>query len=341
MPEFTQPLFLLLLLGVPLVMYRWQRRPRPALQFSDTRLFVGLPSGRSRLAKLLGGALRALALIALTLALAGPRWPDPRSRIKTQGIAIEMVLDVSGSMAEKDFNWEGQPISRLEAAKRALHLFVAGGDGPDGQQLQGRPEDLIGLVTFATWPESACPLTLSHSVLLGMLDKEQPRTIPTESRTNIGDAIALGLRRLDASPIKKKVLVLLSDGEHNEPPPAHTPRQAAQLAANQGVRVYTIDAGGEGNLENENADPKERARLRESAEEALQAVAQITGGRYFRAPDTHSLIEVYQEIDRLEKQEIQSFQYQRYFEAFSWFALLSLVLLMGVMGLESIWLKIP
>src|SRR5262249_26551214 len=158
------------------------------------------------------------------------------------------------SMAEPDFDWQGRPINRLDAAKRVFRLFVAGGEGPDGQHLEGRSGDLIGLVTFATWPESLCPLTLSHSVLLRMLDEEEgrgvrPRTVPTESRTNIGDAIAWGLHRLDKAATARKIIVLLSDGEHNVPPPALTPRQAAQLAANKRVPVYAIDAGGEHDVE--------------------------------------------------------------------------------------------
>src|SRR6185437_1225945 len=99
--------------------------------------------------------------------LSGPRWPDLRTRIETEGIAIVMLVDVSGSMAERDFDWRGEPVSRLEAVKKVFHLFVSGGegtdttgDGTDVSNFQGRPTDQIGLVTFATRPETACPLTL-------------------------------------------------------------------------------------------------------------------------------------------------------------------------------------
>src|SRR5439155_11825117 len=134
-----------------------------------------------------------------------------------------------------------------DAAKLAFRLFVAGGDAGNGLQLTGRPNDLIGLVTFARWPASACPLTLSHSVLLRMLDAEQPRSLPGESETNISDAVTLGLHRLDGVKARRKVLVLISDGEHNVPKPGSewTPRQAAQVAANLHVPIYTIDAGSE------------------------------------------------------------------------------------------------
>src|SRR5207302_9160074 len=99
-------------------------------------------------------------------ARAGPRWPELRTRVVTEGIALAMVVDVSGSMAEADFLWKGERITRLEAVKRAFTLFVTGGEGEEGEALEGRPNDLISLVTFANHPESACPLTLSHYALL-------------------------------------------------------------------------------------------------------------------------------------------------------------------------------
>ena len=111
----------------------------------------------------------------------------------------------------------------------------------DGQELPGRGSDQIGLVPFAREPEDTCPLTLSHDVLLELLDAEEPRGA-LDSGTNIGDALAWGLKRLEAAGDRRKVLVLLSDGEHNVPG-GLTPRQAGQLAANQGVPVYCIDAG--------------------------------------------------------------------------------------------------
>ncbi len=178
-------------------------------------------------------------------------------------------------------------------------------------------------MTFARWPQTSCPLTLSHSVLLRLLDAEKPRSTPTESETNIGDAVAWGLVRLEKTKAKRKVMVLLSDGEHNVPPPALTPRQAAQLAANTHIPIYTIDAGGtSGTTEGADAksaetDKETAEKIRASAEKTMDAVAQITGGRHFKARDTESLLQVCREIDRLERQELQSFQYRRYFEGYS------------------------
>ncbi|HEV3256495.1 MAG TPA: VWA domain-containing protein, partial [Gemmataceae bacterium] len=217
------------------------------------------------------------------------------------------------------------------------------------EHLEGRPDDQIGLITFATLPESPCPLTLSHSVLVQLLDEQEPKRIPTECRTNIGDAIAWGLHRLEKAQAQRRIIILLSDGEHNIPPPALTPRQAAQLAANQGVIIYTIDAGGEVStaeaLEGAPADSDSAptaAELRASGKKALQAVAEITGGRYFEARDAASLLGVCQDIDRLERQAIISFQYRRYYDGFAWFGLGSLVLLVGAYVLETtVWQRLP
>ena len=203
MIEFAYPAFLLLALTAPLLLWLQLRGGRAALRHPSGRLLSGLPSGRARVARWGGAVLRTLAFVLLAVALAGPRTPDLRTRIDAEGVAVMMLVDVSGSMATHDFDWQGEPISRLDAVKRVFRLFVAGGAGPDAtpdggdaRAFQGRPTDTIGMAVFATRPQTICPLTLSHSVLLRLLDDEQPRSIPGESETNISDAVALGLHRL-------------------------------------------------------------------------------------------------------------------------------------------------
>src|SRR5882762_5907996 len=127
--HFAHPWFLLLLPAVPLVVWRWLRQRRGALRFPQVGIFAGLPIGRSRAAQRWGAGLRGLGLALLVVALAGPRFADWRTRIPTQGVAIEIVLDVSGSMGTRDFRWNGRALSRLDAAKQAFRLFVAGSDG--------------------------------------------------------------------------------------------------------------------------------------------------------------------------------------------------------------------
>jgi Ca-activated chloride channel family protein len=336
MPDFAHLWLLHLLALAPLAGWAWLRRRRSALRYSDVRLVADLPAGRSRRARLGGAGLRAAGLAARVVALAGPRWPDPGTRLPAEGIAVVVALDVSGSMAEPDFDWHGERVTRLEAAKRALRLFVQGGEAA-GTHLPGRGGDQVGLVAFAVLPEDTCPLTLSHDVLLELLAAEEPRGLP-DTGTNIGDAIAWGLKKLDAAGDRRKVLVLLSDGEHNVPPPALTPRQAGQLAANRGVPVYAIDAGPPPAA---NAPPEE-AQARATGQRSLQAVAALTGGRAFAAHDAAALVGAVAEIDRLERRPVQSFQYRRYAEAYPWCGLAALACFAAALGLErTAWRRAP
>jgi len=333
MLEFAHPLFLLLLPLAPLAAWAWLRRPKPALRWPDIRPFSTLPPGRSNRARWGGAILRGLALAVLVVALAGPRWPDRGTRLPVEGIAIVIALDVSGSMAEADFDWDGEPIPRLSAAQRAVRRFVVG----DGAESPGRPNDQIGIVAFAALPEDTCPLTLSHDVLVKLLDAEEPRGLP-ETATNIGDALAWALTKLDAAADRRQVIVLVSDGEHNVPAPALTPRQAGQLAAQRGVIVYTIDAGPPANA----FDKAEDVAARHAGQESLTAVATMTGGRTFLAHDSAALRDAMTTIDRLERAPAESFHYRRYFEAFPACALFALACLALVLGLEStIWRRVP
>ena len=337
---FAHPWFLLLLLIAPLHTWWWLRRPHKAVPFPTFDSLRGAPGHRAAAARWGGAGLRSLGLCTLIAALAGPRWPDHGTRVTVEGIAIAIVVDVSGSMSEKDFTWGPDRITRIDAVKRACNNFVNGSDEAGEVSLPGRKSDLICLVTFATRPESPCPLTLSHSVLLRTLDEAEPRRVPTESETNIGDAIAWSLYKLESAGNCRKMILLLTDGEHNVPPPALKPRQAAQLAASLHVPVYVIDVGGKpSSLEKPLPKPLDSAPM---AEETLQAVVRATGGRYFRADDSAMLLSACQDIDRMERQEIESFQYRRFYEGYAWFGFASLVFFLSVYLLDnSRWLRSP
>jgi Ca-activated chloride channel family protein len=349
--DFAHPELLFLALLVPPLLAWWILQRRPALRFSNTTFLSGLPAGRKHVALWAGAGLRVAALLLLIVALSGPRWADAHTRLSTEGIAIEILVDVSGSMGEKDFEWENQPaaqgesknpaggkqrISRLEAVKRVFRLFVQGGKAPGGERLEGRPNDLIGLITFATRPYPVCPLTLIHDDLVKKLKDEEPRTVPEESRTNIGDAIALGVQDLEKFNNHRKVLILFTDGEHNVDPPRLKPRQAAQLAGLRGIPIYAIDAGGESaGPEAEREGSPRSAEDRANAVKTLQAITEkLTQGKYFRAADTKTLLDICQEIDRLERTKIESTLYRYYYEGFAWFGLAALGLLIVVHFLE-------
>jgi Ca-activated chloride channel family protein len=334
--HFAHPWVLLLLLGLPPLAWWWLRQRRAALRFSDVSFAGQIRGGRTRLVRWSGLVARGIGLALLILALAGPRWPDEGSRIPTEGISICIVLDASQSMTKQDADWDGKSVTRFEAVRKVFQLFVAGGTAPGGLEFSGRGNDLVALVVFGTRPETVCPLTLNHGVLLEILHKEEPRTVPGTNRTNIGDGIVWGLNALNATGKGKKVLVLLTDGEHNVEPPALKPRQAAQLAGNLEVPIYVIDAGKDSLGLGENEDGSEVNRDR--ARKILQEVAGIShAGKYFAAGDTKTLLEVCNQIDTLEKTKIESPIYRRYHEGYVWFALTAFVFFFGIWMMELTW----
>jgi Ca-activated chloride channel homolog len=323
MMHFASPLFLWLLLLVPMLAawWLWQRR-RAGLRHPVVATLHDLPLGKARLLEALRLGLWLGVIVLLVIALARPRWPDERTRIATRSLAIMMVLDVSGSMAEKDFVFDGQKISRLDAAKHAFRNFLEQAHG-DGEE---RAEDQIGLLTFAARAEMICPPTLSRAVVLRLLDEAQPVGVPPDSSTNIGDAVAEAIGLLQRAAPQEKIIVLLTDGEHNVPESvvAHAlnPRQAGQVAAGLNIRVHTIFAGP--------ADDTSRA-----AESALQDVARMTSGRAFRAADGQALQQVCADIAQLERARVQSFRYYRYHEGYPWVGLACLVFSMTALLLEG------
>jgi Ca-activated chloride channel family protein len=334
LPEFAHPWALLALLLVPPLLWQWRRRSRGAVRFSSTPLVTGLPGRRPAWMRHGGLALRALGIVAAVTALAGPRWQDEKSRIPAEGVSIALVLDVSRSMAEEDFPWLDDKVSRLDGIKKVLRLFVGGGEVPGGVVLPGRPEDLVALVTFATRPETVCPLTLDHKTLLRILDGQEAASAVDEGTTNPGDAIAWALGVLKKAPTRRRLIVFLTDGESNVPRGLR-PRQAGQLAANLGVPLYALDAAPVPADGDDAADAKK-------ARDTLETVARMTHGAYFRARDPAALAEACRQIDHWEKDRIESFQYRRYREGFVWFAVAALACWCSVLALEAtVWRTTP
>jgi Ca-activated chloride channel family protein len=351
MIEFANPSSLWLALAVPLLLWWWLRQRRPALRHPAVDRLPPLPDRRARRARWGGTLLRGLALLALVVASAGPRIPDLHTRIQTEGIALALVVDVSGSMAEPDFDWQAKPVSRLDAAKKVFNQFVFGSAADGAAGFEGRARDLIALVTFASRPETICPLTSDHKTLGDWLADEKPRSIPGESETNLSDAITEGLERLQHTRIKRKVLVLLTDGEHNvmQPRSGLTPWQTGQVAAALGVPIYTIDAGGttavrEGPPKDKDVPdtPSSPGLTRQQAVQRLQELSRMTRGQYFAANDTDALLRACQTIDGLERTEVTTFQYRRYHEGYPYLAVAALALFSLAIGLEmTLWRRAP
>jgi Ca-activated chloride channel family protein len=299
----------------------------------DLRLLAVNNTARLFLAIWLPFAGRVLSVVLLILALAGPRWPVPGSRIPSEGIALMLVLDVSGSMAERDVLLHGQPATRLEAARTALTSFLDG-----TESFTHRGHDAIGLITFAARPIDICPPTLSHGSVKYYLQRCQPVGTVPDSSTNIGDALGLAVELLSRSTLKSRCILLISDGEHTISPDidaeALKPRQAAQLAAALGIRINSIFLGGA-----PSGEPALRAE-QERAEATLHDIARMTGGRSASATDGNSLVQLSASFDQMEKDRIDSFLVTDYIELRPWLILISLAVLLVVISLESTWLRI-
>jgi len=365
--EWYSPWALLLLLVLPLLGYVMLRRTRgAAVKFPSLVDMRQCPvSWRLRLRPVLV-ALRILCLALLILALARPRKGTVLSEVSTEGIAIEAIVDRSSSM-HTEMDYDREKLDRLEVVKRVLKDFIEG----DKKGLGGRTGDLIGMVTFARYSDTVCPLVLSHGVLTEFLKQTQivNRGGP-EDGTAIGDAIALGAARLKKAEeeiqhrnaqlgfagegaaqkgntpgftIKSKIMVLLTDGIDNA---SHyrSPLDAADLAKKWGIKIYTIGIGS-GQAYRTMQTPLGTFRmptLDELDERLLKAIADKTGGFYGRAGDADALREIVKKIDELEKTEVKSVQYMQYAEHFgSWtlpaLALLGLEMLAGC----TLFRKIP
>lgn len=328
---FRDPLFLLAVLLAPVVYYLAVRVPN-SVTYSDLSLPDAAPrSFRVRLAWF-PASLLALATVCLAIALAGPRTGDESTQVRREGIAIIMAIDRSGSMDARDFVEGDYSISRLAALKQVFRTFIEGGDAG-----AGRPNDLVGIVSFGTFADSVSPLTLDHANLLAILDQMEVAKERSESATAIGEGLGLAVERLrlfdeagTIGHIRSKVVILLSDGVSNAG--NLEPLQAAELAAAHNIQVYTIAAGTSGYVPVpvEMPDGRERLmrQLMEVDEKGLRAIAERTGGRYFHAQDAEGLVETYRAIDRLERSEITEIRYVQYKEHYSFFvglAMLSIV----------------
>lgn len=323
MVTFLQPAFLLFLPLVAFVCLRWLQMPRGAIRVSTDQFFPANELGRTRRSRWAGVVLRGFGLTLFLLALARPVWPDPGSRVPVESLSLAIVVDVSRSMDNRDLFWDGEVLSRLDGVKRVFRWFVQGGIGLGGATLPGREHDALALVTFATHPETTCPLTLDRDSFVEILDGAQVRSLVVEATSNPGDALAWATSLLQKAPTKNKAIVLLSDGEANVAAPALRPRQAAQLAGNLGIPIYALDVNGEP----DSPDAK-------SARQTLRDLAELTKGKYFEAFDGKCLTEAAEAIDKLERSRVESYQYREHREGFPWLLLAGVVCWLSTLAFE-------
>ncbi len=305
--------FLLALLILPFIWWRWMR-PRflTGISYASNIDLSLLPSTFRAKSAWVPSALRILTIALLIVCIARPQKRFERTQQNADGVAIELVIDRSSSMNAHDFTIDGQQVDRLTAVRRVAGDFIQGMGS-----LDGRSGDLIGLVTFAGYADSNCPMTFDHEFLVSdVLDSIQIVNERSEDGTAIGDALALAVERLSSldervktdtgNTIQSKVIILLTDGENNQGD--IDPQTAADIAAALDITVYTIGAGTNGWAPYPSTDLFGRTVMRNQPvvidEETLEAIATTTGGKYFRATDTKSLEDIYEEIDEMERTEI-------------------------------------
>ncbi len=322
LPHFQDPWLLALLAIVPgLAWWHHRRRSFGALTYSR------LPSGSSGSWRLhLPFYLRLLALAFLIVGVARPQEGLAREESLTEGIDIQVVLDISGSMAAEDF----QPQNRLEVAKQVVKDFVG-----------KREADRIGIVVFAGSALTKAPLTTDRSMLQLLVDTVRLNTLP--DGTAIGQGLASAAARLKDSTARTKVIVLVTDGVNNAG--SIDPDSAAAVCEGLGIKVYTIGVGTSGTVPVPMQVPNpltgrlETRRMMmdvEVDEELLQQIAARTGGQFYQALDPESLRRIFAEIDQLERTPLEVKRYIRYKEAFQpmvWGALGLLLLPLFTAGL--------
>lgn len=311
---FKNPeLLWLLLVLIPLIVYYvlFQRRNRVEFRYSNVAVAHGAQAHLKSKLVHLPFFFRTLAIALLIVVLARPQSTSSWQDVTTEGIDIVMALDISGSMLAEDF----KP-NRLEAAKKVAKNFIS-----------NRPNDRLGLVVFAGESFTQCPLTTDHSVILNLFADVKSGML--EDGTAIGSGLGTSVKRLKDSEAISKVVILLTDGDNNSGSIA--PATAAEIAKEFGVRVYTIGVGTRGTAPFPQIDPFGRTRYVDMPvkinEELLTRIAEMTGGKYFRATDNASLADVYTEIDELEKSKIDVTEYRKRKEEFLPFAITSLLLL--------------
>jgi Ca-activated chloride channel family protein len=339
---FVRPWLLLLLLAIPLLAYlRGRRGTAAALTFSSTATFYAI--GKQSVARA-GKFLRALLLATLAIfivAIAQPRLGKSLTQVEASGIDIMLVLDVSNSMLAKDFTLGGERATRLDAVREVTRKFI-----------EARPNDRIGMIAFGTRPYVVSPMTLDHDWLLQNLERVRIGLI--EGSTAIGSGMAAGGNRLnDDKNAKSRALVLMTDGDNNSG--KIPPNAAAEALKSLHIKFYAIGIGTNGTAPFPVLDPRNGNVVTDALgnvlyqwapvsfnETGLREIARIADGQFFRAADTHSLEQIYREIDKMEKSTVSVKKYQQYRELFP-------ICIMGGVGLflaqlilsQTIWKKLP
>ncbi|MGE3108417.1 MAG: VWA domain-containing protein [Phycisphaerales bacterium] len=353
--SFHSPWAFGLLVLVPVLAWWSARRGRrAAIVFPSALPLAEVPRGvRSRLTWLVP-AMRSIGLSLLVVALARPQFGVGRVQTSTDAVAMQIVIDRSGSMRQ-EMEFDGGYATRLDVVKSVLREFALGNEAKGGH-LKGRPNDLLGLVTFARQAETVCPLVRDPGTLVQLAETIPMARTREEDGTAIGDGLSLAAARLKkaedeflARPenagkdlkIKTKLIILFTDGENNAG--ERSPEEAAELAAKWGIKVYTVGIGtGMSYQVIDFFGEKRRVPVRSSVDtRLLDRIAATTGGESFSADDADAMRRMYEEIDRLEKTSVETVEYTDYEERFeSWAvaggAVIALEAILGALVLRRV-----
>jgi len=330
--RFADPYILLLLVSIPLlVWYRNRRYAWPRLQLSATTAVAGISPGAMVFVGRLLPVLKYTALALMIVALARPQWGTRQVNIKTEGINIILAVDISESMSALDFKMDGKILDRLTAVKGVIARFIAKRDG-----------DRIGMVVFGTHAYTQLPLTRDYDTIADVLERVEIGA--AGKQTAIGDAVGISLKRLSDLPGKSNIIILLTDGRSNSG--ELTPQAAAEIAAQKGVKVYTIGAGSRGEAPFRVQVPGYGERYVyqrvDIDEDTLKMIAQKTDGLYFRAENTKGLEQIYDTIDDMEKTEVVVKTFDNYRDFYLFFLLTATGLLaLWIIGSQTRFLRIP
>ncbi|RKW09553.1 MAG: VWA domain-containing protein [Capnocytophaga sp.] len=319
---FVNPQFFWLFLLLPLLVvwqWFWRKKETPSVLFSSLQGIQGIQTWRTQFRFILF-VLRLLAISFLIIALARPRSSSEISKTKvTEGIDIILAIDVSESMLAMDL----KP-NRIEALKRVASQFI-----------RDRVSDRIGIVVYSGESYTKVAATTDKNIVLQSLSEIKHGEI--EDGTAIGMGLGTAINRLKDSKTKSKVIILMTDGVNNTG--VIDPLSASELAKQYGIRVYTIGIGTNGKALSPiayNPDGSWQYGMVpvEIDEKLLTQIAQTTGGHYFRATDNRKLVQIYTEIDKLEKSKIEELKYYQYQEKFRLWAFLALVCIVGEFALR-------
>ena len=324
--EYPKLLWLLLvpLLLLVLYIYRLLKGKEPHFRVSVLRPWTAGGSSVFNIIRHLPYFLRLAALVLIIIAIARPRSYTKMDTIDTEGIDIILDMDVSTSMLAQDFTPD-----RISAAKDIAIEFIS-----------QRPSDRIGIVVFAGESYTQCPLTTDRATLINLMKEIQTGII--DDGTAIGNGLATAVARMKDSDAKSRVVILLTDGVNNTG--EITPQTAAEIAKTYGIRVYTIGVGANGTAPYPVITPwgVETRRVQvDIDEELLKNIAEMTGGRYFRATDNTKLVEIYSEINKMEKARNTIDSFPVYKELFPDYGIAALVLLLLEMLIRLLIRRLP